>query len=144
MSSVTVLVGASVVCFILVLLFWKLGEGSKDENGNKRSNHVMLQILLLGFILACIVLVGKAALDDSSQSCDWLTNTTVVNATTNTTTYTYSYNCASTGKTTGRTFYGLTVWIMRLVGVYIFCYLVYVVLVYFGYVGEKKGRDDLQ
>jgi hypothetical protein len=140
MSSVTVLAGASVVTFLLILLFWKLGE--KNESG--QSTHVFLQILLLGFILSGIVIIGKASLDDSGVSCDWLTNSTTLNATSNITTYTYSYNCASTGVSTGRTFYGITVWIMRLVGVYIFCYLVWVVLVYFGYVGEKKGRDDLQ
>lgn len=140
MSSVLVLVGASVITFLLILLFMKLGDNKKDENGKEKNNHVLLQILILGFILAGFVIIGKAGLD-GEQNCEWLVNQTTVTG--NTTTYTHAYQCQADTTRTADTLYGLTVWIMRGVATYVFCYLVYVVLVYFGYLGnDKKGRDD--
>ena len=143
MGNISVLVGAGIVTFLLLILLWKL-DGGKREDGGNGNTHVLLQILLLGFILAGIVVIGKASLDDSGKVCDWLVNSTNLNTVTNVTSYTYDYSCVSTSEGTGQTFYKLTVWIMRLIGIYILCYLVYVVLVYFGYIGQKKGRDDLQ
>lgn len=143
MSNVSVLIGAGIVTFLLLLLFWKL-DGSKGENGEKKSNHVLLQILLLGFILAGFVIIGKASLDDSGSVCSWVVNTSAYNASTDVTTYNYSYNCVDSNVGIGLTFYNLTVWIMRIIGLYIFLYLVYVVLTYFGYLSNKKGRDDLE
>jgi heme/copper-type cytochrome/quinol oxidase subunit 2 len=142
MSSVTILIGASVVTFLLILLFMQMGKSSKDENGDKTgSNHVLLQVLLLGFILSGLVIIGKASFDDSGKNCGWLVNQSISSG--NTTSYDYNYICSTDNTTTGFTFYQLTVWIMRLVGIYIFCYLVYVVLTYFGFVGNnRKGRDD--
>lgn len=140
MSSALVLVGASVLSFLLILLFIKLGDGKKDENGDSKNPHIFLQILLLGFILGTFVIIGKAGLD-GQNNCEWLVNQTVFNG--STTSYTHSYNCQSDTTNTASTLYNLTVWIMRLVGIYIFCYLIWTVLVYFGYVGQnKKGRDD--
>lgn len=141
MGSALVLVGASVLSFLLILLFVKLGDGAKkDEDGNDRNPHVLLQILLLGFILATFVLIGKASLD-GSDNCAWLVNQSIVSG--NSSTYTYDYQCENDTKTTSKTFYRLTVWIMYLVGIYVFCYLIYIVLVYFGYLGRpKKGREE--
>jgi len=140
MSNVSVLFGASVIGFLLLLLFMKLGDSKKDENGKEKNTHVLLQVLILGFILATFVIIGKASFDDGDKSCAWLVNQSISSG--NSSTYSYEYNCVSTDTTTSFTFYQLTVWIMRIIGIYMFCYLAYVVLVYFGYVGDKKGRDD--
>lgn len=139
-----VVVGAGIVCLILVLLFFRLGyngRSSDEGGGSKVPSHYPLQILILGFILTLFLIIGKASLDESDQSCAWLVNQSTTSGAN--VTYTYDYSCNDNGTTTGESFYSMTVWIMRLFGIYLFGYLVFAVLSHFGYVGGKmRGREQ--
>lgn len=111
-----------------MILFFKL-------NSTEDNKHFLLQLLLLGFVLVIVVLIGKAALD-YKDDCSWV----VANSTTSGgyDIYNYNYQCHTNDKTTADTFYKITLWIMRIVAIYIFLYFVYEVLVSFGLIG---GRD---
>lgn len=134
MSNVVVMVGAGIISLILFLLFMKAGD--------KERPHQALQVLLLGFILVCFVLIGKAALDDSDKACAYLVNSS--NTQNNITSYTYTYNCQPLTTNTGQFFFKFTVTIMGIVGIYLLCYLIYAVLVYFGWVvpHNKEGKGN--
>lgn len=113
MSGLTLVVGLGIVGLLLMLLFFKLGEGEGERS------HWILQVLMLGFIVGVMVLIGKATMDDQ-DNCSWLTNSTTVTG--NTTSYTHVYTCNDNANNTARTFYDVTVWILRIVGIYILLY----------------------
>ena len=130
MGNPTILIGLGITTFALMYMFFKLGQNTSKDN-----NHFPLQLLFLFLILSCFTLIGKVSLDDK-DFCSW----NVVNSTTigSTTEYSYLYQCSPNPNTTADTFYRVSVWIFRLVGFYVFLYVLYWVLRYFGMVGGAK------
>jgi FtsH-binding integral membrane protein len=130
MGNPTILIGIGLVTFALIYMFFKLGQNAQADN-----NHFALQLLFLFLILSCFTLVGKVALDDK-DFCSW----NVVNSTVSgyTTTYGYEYQCETNPATTSEIFYKVSVWIFRLVGFYVFVYMFWWALKYFGVVGGAK------
>lgn len=130
MGNPTILIGIGLVTFALIYMFFRLGD--KAEEGN---NHFPLQLLMLFLILSCFVLIGKVTLDDQNF-CSW----NVVNSTTNgaTTTYGYDYQCESNPNTTALTFYKTSLWIYRLVMLYVVGYIIYYILRWLGIIAGGK------
>jgi hypothetical protein len=121
MSSTVLIGGLAVVGAMLIALFFKLSDDPDKK-------HFLLQILFLGFIVFIMVLVGKASFDEKDH-CNWL----VSNSTTSglTTSYDYVYSCSENTNSTHQTFYTLTVWIMRIVMIYVFLYFSFEVFNFF-------------
>jgi len=121
------LVGLGIASFLLILLFFKLGEIRQSG-----SNHFLLQLLVLGFILGTFILIGKATIDaENSEFCSWnVVNSTEVDI--NTSTYGYDYQCHTNTSSTGVTFYKMITWFVRVVATYIVLYFIYEILNYFG------------
>lgn len=129
----TVLLGAmGIVAFLLLLLFFKLGQDEKK--------HYLFQILILSFVFVIIVLLGKTGLD-YKDNCSWLvTNSTVSGSITS---YQYGYQCSTNTSNSANIFYEVTVWIMRVTGIYMFLYFLYEILIYFGvFKSNEKQEGD--
>lgn len=135
--SGTILVAALGICSALLLfLFFKLGDEQKEESGWTK---YPLQIIILGFLLGMIVLLGKATLD-YNDNCAWLVNnsTSLSNSTTS---YQYSYSCSTNTNTTASAFYQLTLWIMRLVTAYLVLAFAFELILYLGW-WKKGGKQE--
>ena len=135
MNPFILLSAIGVILVVLVVIFLKLG--SKDENGG--SSHFALQLLILGFILFFVLIIGKVAVDNN-ESCAWnVANSTAVN--TSTVVYEYSYDCVANTKNTTTIFYKTVVWFVRLVALYIALYFIYEVLVWFNIFGNRREEQ---
>lgn len=124
MGNPTLLIGIGLVTFALIYMFFKLGDKATEDN-----HHFPLQLLMLFIILSLFALMGKVSLDDK-DFCSW----NVVNSTTigYTTTYGYDYQCETNPNTTADTFYKISLWIFRLVSLYVLGYLIYYIFKWFG------------
>lgn len=120
----------TVVCLILFIIFYLL----KDTAGIGR---YAMQVVLLGFIIAIVVLFGKLGIDDS-QNCEWIVNNSTVVG--NTTNYNYDWYCEAGTSTVGSTFYNLTLWIMRLTIAYIILAFAFEAIE--AWTGKKKKKID--
>ena len=127
MSGTILVASLGILAAILCFLFWKLS----DETGDKR---FPLQVIIFGFLLGVIILLGKAAVD-YQDNCSWLVN----NSTTvgDLTTYGYSYQCSANPNTTAITFYSATVWIARITTIYLFFAFAFELFEWFAW--KKKG-----
>ena len=132
MGNPTILIGIGLVMFGLIYMFFRLGD--KAEEGN---NHFPLQLLMLFLILSCFTLIGKVTLD-YQDFCSW----NVVNSTTNgaTTTYGYDYQCETNPNSTADIFYKTSLWIFRLVSMYVIGYIMYYVLRWINDI--VRGKSD--
>lgn len=130
MSS-SVMIGIGIGVFLLLYMTFKL---QTSEDGN---NHFLLQLLLMFFIIAGLVMLGKATMD-SKDHCSW----NVVNSTVSgdTTAYGYDYQCNENTHTTSTTFYKGMLWFARIFALYILVYLIYKSLVFIGWVVPKGRR----
>jgi len=148
--------------FILSYLFIKLGE--------RDGTHFVLQLLILGFIMGVLLLVGKATID---ANCEMKLNETksIYEYGDNFTDYhwdsyipedypifhpnddtaflfhvdtTYHYAKVCETDNTENTFYKLMLWFNRIVVAYIILYFIYEVLIHFGKIGRmgKKKEED--
>ena len=129
MSGAILINSLAIVGALLLILFFKLNEAEDKK-------HFLLQLLLLGFVLGIIVLAGKTALD-YKDDCSWLVNNDTVTG--DTTSYNYTYQCHTNENNTASIFYNITVWVMRIVAIYILLYFVYEILVFFGLMGGGKS-----
>lgn len=134
--NLILMIGLGLVGFLLAYLFFNFG---KDEISQK---HYLLRLLLLGCLFGVFVLIGKAGLD-STETCDnLLSNTTLVE---NDTVELYNYEVVcyeSDPNNTASTFYLLTLWIVRLISLYILVYLFYEILSYFArMINSRRGRS---
>lgn len=110
--SGTVLVSCLLgVAFIVIYLAVKLME--REEIGI--GDYAAL-ILLVGFLLGILLLLGKTAVD-YKDNCNWLVANSTVSG--STTSYQYNYTCNTNTQKTASTFYNLTLWIIRLVTAYL-------------------------
>ena len=57
MSNYILLASIGVFSFLLLFMFFKLGE-------NKEKNHYILQLIILGFLMGLFVIIGKNAIDE--------------------------------------------------------------------------------
>jgi len=134
-----VLFGIGIVAFLFLYFLFKLREqGQIDDAAGKQSlfSHFPLQILLLFFFVAALLLVGKVTLDNSA-SCAWLlTNATVESGVT---AYQYDYLCEDSPYATANIFYKLITWFARLIGIYLLIYFTWKALAYFNVI--VKGED---
>ena len=136
MANIVLLVGLGFIGFLLAYLFFNFG---KDEISQK---HYLLRLLLIGCLFGVFVLIGKAGLD-STQTCNHvLSNMTLVE---NNTVELYDYETLcyeSDPNNTAKTFYVLTLWIVRLISAYILVYLFYEIFIYMrNIISGKRGRS---
>lgn len=122
------------VAAILLVLFWLLR--SENEQAN-----TALQIVLLGFLLGIVVMIGKVAVVNNVQ-CDWVVNSTIVSG--NTTSYDYDYMCSTTSDETGSLLYQISLWVMRLTIGFVILKFAFDFFNYFAGLKKKKaeGRDE--
>lgn len=133
MNPFLLLSSIGVVLFVLVVIFNRLG------NNEEGSSHYLLQLLVLGFILGCLLLVGKVVVDNP-DNCSW--NQANATITGNVTTYGYSYDCFDDGKTTGDVFFKSIVWFVKIISIYLVLYFVYELLTYFDvFAGRGEKRE---
>jgi hypothetical protein len=127
---IELIIGLGIVGFLIAYLFFQ----SKDEK-----EHLLLRILLLGILFGVFVLIGKASLDSTTQ-CSLELNQTVTDG--NTTNYSYAPICYSvTENTTALTFYKVTLWIVRLISLYLLVYFIWHVWKWFSaIISGKYGR----
>lgn len=133
MSGVILISALAIQCAVLVAVFFKLSDRGDEETG---FGHFALQILFLGFIVASLVLAGKAAYD-YKDNCDWLVNSS--NTVGASTSYTYEYTCNTNTSKTALTFYDMSVWIMRITILYLFLFFSYKVFMWFKV--QKRGKE---
>lgn len=126
--SGSILIGSlAVIAAVLCFLFWKLSE----ENGNSR---FPLQVIIFGFLLGVIVLLGKAAVD-YEDNCAWLvSNSTSTGATTS---YNYTYQCSENTNATAPILYRITTWIVTVTTLYLFFAFAFELFQWFAW--RKKG-----
>jgi hypothetical protein len=128
MAGSILVASLGIIAAVLCFLFWKLSE---ENSGEKR---FPLQVIIFGFLLGVIVLLGKASVD-YEDNCSWLVdNSTTVG---DTTTYGYSYQCSENTNTTATTFYSVTLWIMRVTTLYLFFSFAFELFQWFAW--RKKG-----
>lgn len=117
------------VSFILIALFYVLGQ---DEE-----THYALKVILLAFILGIIVLLGKVSIDEQNY-CDLVVSNSTVSG--NTTSYSYDRVCEVNANSTASAFYNITLWVMRLVTLYLIISFSFQIFNYFNW--KKKGGEQ--
>ena len=130
MGNYILLASIGIFGFLLLFMFFKLGE-------NKENNHYILQLVVLGFLLGLFVLIGKTALDEKNY-CAW----NVVNSTTTNgvNLYNYNYMCEENTHTTTRSFYNTIIWFVKVVMMYIFLYITIEFFNYAKALIKKRGN----
>lgn len=135
MGSVTLISGLAVVAVILLILFIIIRQLDLG-NGTTTQYMIMnaLQLILIGFVLGIVVMVGKVGVE-SYDNCSWL----VLNSTTsgNMTSYGYDYQCETNTNGTASLFYQMTLWMMRLITLFMILAFAFDTIQYFG---EQKKR----
>lgn len=131
MSGGVLVASLGITAAILLFLFLKLGEEQETRSGWTR---YPLQILVLGFLLGTLVLLGKTAYD-YKDNCAWLVSNSTVSG--GFTSYGYGYNCSENTQNTASTYYQITVWVMRLVIAYLVLVFVFEFILYLGW--WKRG-----
>lgn len=135
MGSVALIGGLAVVALILLILFIIIRQLDLG-NGTPTQYMIMnaLQLILIGFVVGIIVMVGKIGIE-SYDNCSWL----VLNSTTsgNTTTYGYDYACEDNPNGTASLFFQMTLWMMRLIILFMILAFAFDIIQYFG---EQKKR----
>lgn len=128
MSEAILLAGLTIVAAIILVIFITL-------RNSEAVGLYALQIILIGFLLGIIVMIGKVSIEGYDH-CSWL----VVNSTTSgsTTEYSYDYLCDVNTNSTAGTFYEITLWIMRLTTAYLILAFAFEAIEYFG--GKKKEK----
>lgn len=125
LATTAALIGAA---FLFLYFAFNLPKGSEGEN-----THFFLKILLFGFFISTLMLIGKDATDNAND-CQLLINSTTASAPD--TFYTYETVCLSTPYNTANRFYDLLTWFMRVFILYFFIYLVW----HFTGLGEKVAK----
>jgi len=133
MSGSILIGGLLGVAVILIYILFKLND--KEENGF--GDYAMF-IIVLGFLLGILILLGKTAVD-YEDNCGWLVNNSTTNG--STTSYSYAYTCSENTNTTANTFYELTLWIMRLTIAYVVIAGAFQIISYFGW-WNKGGKQE--
>ena len=155
--SMELIFGLGMVLLVLAYLFIKLGE--------KEQSHMVLQLLLLGFMVGCFIIIGKAGIDSNcnielvntsetyvyggnfSGSIHWDEKHASLHPEFNPaddpiylfhreTTYNYDEVCEDDNTET--IFYNFLLWLSRIIIAYIIIYYIYEVLKYFGALGGSK------
>lgn len=129
MSATIIVTSLAVVAAILCFFFWKLGS----EEGQ----NYALQIIIFGFILWTIVLLGKVAVDNEDY-CSWLVNNSTVSG--STTSYEYDYTCEENPNSTASSFFVACLWIARLTTIYLVLSFGFELISYFG--RKKRGEEN--
>lgn len=126
-----VLAGVGIGLFLLIYMFFKFNRFNDSEQGK---NHFLLQLIILFFIIAGFILLGKATVD-LQQPCSFQ----VVNSSETAGTYTYDYDyvCFEEVSNTGTIFYKIMSWFVRIFSFYIFIYIIYEVLKFWGVIIPK-------
>jgi len=132
------IIAIGAVGFLLSYLFFKT-----DKDNSKA--HLLLRLLLLGCLFGVFVLLGKAGLD-SANNCDLVINRTVDlddGLGNHNVSYFYDTVCYSnTEANTSLTFYNLTLWIVRLISVYLLVYFFYELFIWISdMIRGQRGRS---
>jgi len=133
--SIAVLIGIGLATWLMIYIAFKLKQDLADKSVEGGNNHFLLQLLILFFIIAGFILIGKATID-LQDNCAWqVANETTVG---NITTYNNDYVCSANTNNTANIFYKGVTWFARLFATYIFLYIGYEVLKYLGWVVPRK------
>ena len=124
MDPVAVVVGLSLLSLLIVFFAFNIDE-----------EHFLLKLLLLFVFMASLVLIPKSILDQKDHCGFVVTSSTVSGGVTS---FTYDYLCSSNPKTTGLTLLKIVYAFITSFCLYVFVYLVYHVLDWFGYIPWKS------
>lgn len=126
---IELILALGIVGFLVAYLFFQ----------NKEDNHVALRILMLGVLFGIFILLGKAGIDSTTE-CEPVLNQTVVNNLT--TTYSYDTFCyQKTKSNTASILYKVTLWLVRLLGLYLLVYFIWEFFKWFSQIiSGKYGR----
>ena len=109
MDALATIVGLGLASFLLFFFSSQLEE-----------KHGLLKLLALFFVLALVILIPKALIDNQTKCFSEVNTTTTVG---NTTTYTYFDYCVTDTNSTDTTFYKSILWFYRLFMAYVILYL---------------------
>lgn len=136
MGNEIVVAGASIFSFLMIYIFFKLGEHTEssevtmmsDEKNNRYSNFlfVMFRLLTFGFFLLSLMILAGAILDGSQYCTVSVSNHTISNGTD---IYSYSNVCFPNTKTDATSLFQLT-------HTYVFVILAFIVVSFFILLGE--------
>jgi hypothetical protein len=130
MAGAILVASLGISAAILLFLYYKVTDRSDGK-------HYAMQVILLSFLLGIILLLGKVAID-YEDNCAWnVANSTRVNGVD---IYNYTYTCSENTNNTARTFYNITLWITRLVAIYLLMTFAFELIAYFGLV--KRGGQS--
>ena len=120
MAGITLLLALGMFLAVLLALIFRFNQGKQGEEHGQ--DHVFLQFLFVGLIMASLMLLGKAALDNNDY-CDFV----AVNATVNgsLTQYDFAYECVENDNSTAQTFFDITLWLFRIYIAYVMVYIFY-------------------
>lgn len=137
----SVLMGSLAVVAIILLVLFVIIRQLDLGNGTTTQYMIMnaLQLILIGFVLGIIVMLGKIGIE-SYDNCSWL----VTNSTTSgsTTSYNYDYQCDVNTNSTASTFYQMTLWMMRLIIAFMILAFAFDIIQYFGEQKKRKIEGD--
>jgi hypothetical protein len=137
-----IVLALGIVGAILVFLFNSL----RDSEGE---THYALQIIVLGFLLWVIILLGKAAVDYNNTCVSGISNQTTVynyledNVTINNTLVLNNYSeiCFESGYSTATSLLKATLWITRLTALYLILSFAFELINYLGW-WKRGGKQE--
>lgn len=135
MSGGVLVAALGIASFILLVLFLKLGE---EQEKNDNWTRYPLQIIIFGFLLGILLLLGKTGYD-YKDNCAWLVNGSTVNG--SQTNYQYAYSCNTNTTNTSSAFYDITVWAMRITITYLVLSFAFQFLSYLNW-WNKGGKSE--
>lgn len=94
-------------------------------------DHVFLKLTTIFFFIGCLLLIGKATIDEKNY-CDVVVSNSTINAQ-NITSYKYTYFCQDNNFNTSGFFYNGIVWYIRLFFTYLILYFIYLTFKKGGY-----------
>ena len=114
---IPIILATGLIGIILLVLGFKLDE-----------KHQVLKVLSIFFAVYCVVLLGKFGMDSKNVCVPLLTSTVLTG---NTTTYTYTNTCNNvTSSPSSLTLYKTSLWYFRIVFIYVFGFLIWLVGTY--------------
>jgi len=124
-----IIIGSLGLAFLSAYIFFKLGENGKSE-------HFILQLLMIAFIIGSVSTLGGAVY--KGTNCHLIpTNATNTN---NQITYTYDEVCYSEPVANSDSFVQLTSYYYQFFTTYLILYFIYRVLLTFGYIDKIKTK----
>lgn len=132
-GSLVIVLASACLAFLATYMFFKLGE-------NTGSQHFILQLLMIAIIISSVSIMGVAGLD-ASRECSW--QTSYIETMGGDQELQYDYVCLDEPSNVAETFLYVTTWFYRLFILYMFFYILFAVLGYFGKLPKNMRKKDL-